>query len=124
MLPLRRTLVQYNSQQLKNSFYLLTIFLPNGIKETSISLKCCRPKGMPIIVRHNKAPKERCASADAKPPLKIQSIFSSKERQPEEFPVLTACKPKGRKTKTPILKHCNPKGIPITVKQSTSPPIK
>lgn len=105
-------------------FYLLTILLPNGIKETSISLKCCTPKGIPIIVRHSKAPKVRCAIAAAKPPQIIHITFSSSERQPEELSALTACNPKGLKTNTPILKHCNPKGIPTTVMQSTRPPIK
>jgi len=104
--------------------YLLTIFLPKGIRETSISLKCCKPKGIPIIVRHKKAPKVRCAIAAARPPPKIHKIFSSNERQPEELSEPTACNPKGLKTNTPILKHCKPKGIPITVKQSTRPPIK
>ncbi len=104
--------------------YLLTILFPNGIRETSISLKCCRPKGIPIMVKHNRAPKVRWANAAAKPPQTIQIIFSSNERQPTELSVLTACNPKGLSTNTPILKHCKPKGIPTTVKQSTKPPIK
>ncbi len=68
--------------------------------------------------------KVRCATAAANPQQTIQTTLSSNERQPEELSELTACNPKGLKTNTPILKHCNAKGIPITVRQSTKPPIK
>jgi len=35
------------------------IRFPKGMSDSSINLKCCRPKGIPIIVRHSRIPKKR-----------------------------------------------------------------
>ena len=35
------------------------ILFPKGISDTSINLKCCNPKGMPITVRHRIQPKTK-----------------------------------------------------------------
>ena len=106
------------------NYHLSTILFPNGISDTSISLKCCSPKGINMTVRQSRQPKIKWLSAAKKPPQNIQIILSSSERQPVELSELTASKPKGLNTKNPSLKHCNPNGIPITVMQSTSPPTK
>lgn len=40
----------------ENADYLLTISLPNGDSAIAVSLKCCRPKGIPIIVMQRRKP--------------------------------------------------------------------
>ena len=34
-----------------------TIFLPNGMRARRAILKCCKPKGIPMIVMQQKRPK-------------------------------------------------------------------
>lgn len=103
--------------------YLLTILLPNGIKEISRSLKCCRPQGIPIMVMYKRAPMKRCTSAVYHPPKTIHIKLQKVERQPVFVLSLITFLPKGKSTRPAILKHCNPQGIPITVIQSTKPPM-
>ena len=104
--------------------YASTIVFPKGINEVSISLKCWMPKGMPMMVRQSRKPNDMCARAVANPPHNIQMMLNTSEKQPTSPPVLTAFNPNGRNTNSPSLKHCNPNGIPTTVRQRINPPIK
>ena len=36
-----------------------TILFPKGATDNAISLKCCKPKGIPIMVIHNNMPKNK-----------------------------------------------------------------
>ena len=101
--------------------YASTTCLPNGIKVSSTSFKCCLPKGMPITVINSNTANTRCTKAVYRPPVTIQMMLNNRERQPPEDGVVITFLPNGNKVKNPILKHCNPKGIPITVKQKTNP---
>ena len=102
-----------------------TILFPKGIRDISTILKCCLPKGMPIIVMKRISPKTICVMAIHIPPHKIQIIFNKRYRQPEEDEEsLTTSLPKGQSVSAPNLKHCNPNGIPIIVKHNISPPKK
>ncbi len=55
------------------------------------------------------------------PPVNIQMILNKSERQPPEDGAVTTFLPNGNSVKNPILKHCNPKGIPIMLMQKTKP---
>ena len=78
---------------------------------------------MPIIVMQNSNPKTRCVSAIQMPPQNIQIILKTVVRQPPVMPGgrFSIFKPKGASDATPILKHCNPNGIPIIVIHSSNP---
>ena len=64
--------------------YLSTISFPNGVSANPASLKCCMPKGNPIIVILSKMPKARCERLIHIPPKNIQRIFINILRQPPE----------------------------------------
>src|ERR1700744_6221600 len=49
-------------------YTLHTTCRPNGISDNSISFRCCRANGMPMIVIHNNAAKTRCTTAVYRPP--------------------------------------------------------
>ena len=100
------------------------IALPNGVKANAISLKCCLPKGIPIMVMQNSKPKKRCVSATHTPPQTIQRIFKSVYRHPVLADVWVMAVPKGVREAMASLNSWTPKGIPIIVRQSTSPPMR
>jgi len=100
-----------------------TVF-PKGIIEISISLKCWRAKGMPMMVMVSSKPKITCTNAVYKPPLSSHTILKRVERQPVFFELLTTSLPKGHNTSSAILKHCRPQGMPTTVMHNRMPPIK
>ena len=51
---------------------MLTIIgIPFGMQ----TLKCCNPKGIPIMVMHNIAPKTKCDRQIQMPPRNIHRIF-------------------------------------------------
>ena len=91
------------------------IVLPKGIIEISMSLKCWRAKGIPMMVMLSSRPKNRCTNAVYNPPLKSQIILKRRDRQPVSFELLTTSLPKGHNTSPAILKHCKPQGMPTTV---------
>lgn len=101
--------------------YASTTCLPKGINVSSTSFKCCLPKGIPITVIKSNTANTRCTQAVYSPPVNIQMILNSSERQPPEEGVETTFFPNGNSVKNPILKHCNPNGIPIMVMQKTNP---
>jgi len=96
--------------------------LPKGENARVISLKCCLPKGIPIMVMQNSSPKSRCVRAIQKPPKISQMMFIAIDRQPvfkELFVILT---PNGARPTIANLKHWMPKGIPIMVRHRMRPP--
>jgi len=95
---------------------------PKGEKARFISLKCCLPKGIPTMVRHNSTPKKRWVSTIQKPPEISQMIFIKVERQPVLLEVSVILTPKGAKPTNANLKHCKPHGIPTMVRHKMSPP--
>ena len=80
----------------------------------------CMAKGMPIMVMQRRTALAKCSMANSQPNSKIQMIFQNKLKKRLEK---TRFFPKGKRPKEPILKHCSPKGIPITVMQSKNPTI-
>ena len=58
------------------------------------------------------------------PPVKIQIILNSKEKQPPDEEAITTFFPNGSNTNAPILKHCKLKGMPMIVMQRIRPPKK
>ena len=109
---------------MRKGYYTETIFFPKGIRETSTSLKCCFPQGMPMMVIKRMMPIIICTRAVYHPPNRIQIILQNVERQPVLLLSLITFCPKGQSTKLPTLKHCNPQGIPTIVMHKTRPPIK
>lgn len=53
----------------------LIISLPKGERAMAASLKCCIPKGMPMIVMQRRRPKKACDNAIARPPSISHNIF-------------------------------------------------
>ena len=76
---------------------------------------------MPITVIKSRPAHKRCIHAVYKPPETIHIILNKSERQPPEDEVVTTFLPKGNSVSIPILKHCNPKGMPMMVIQKTKP---
>jgi hypothetical protein len=85
---------------------------PKGISASFAILKCCKPKGIPIIVIQQRAPKMADSIARGIPVITIQNILSIREPAP---PPYTTSLPKGKKHRPANLKHCIPIGIPIMV---------
>ena len=91
---------------------------PNGISANFISLKCCKPNGMPIMVIQRSTPQERCSTARGMPVVIIQIIFKIREPVP---PPKSTSFPNGKKESPANLKHCIPTGIPIIVIHHNTP---
>jgi hypothetical protein len=83
------------------------------------SLKCCNPKGIPIIVRHRRTPNIRWVIQSSQPRIMIQRILPRRPPTPK-LPIST-CRPNGHNTNSANLKHCRPNGMPIIVRQTISP---
>lgn len=88
------------------------IVAPKGIKASLAILKCCKPKGIPIIVIQKIIPNTAETIAIGIPVTIIHIIFRIKEPAP---PPYTISFPKGKKLRLANLKHCKPIGIPIIV---------
>lgn len=54
---------------------LSIIFLPNGVKLKTPTLKHCKPNGIPMIVKHNNNPPKRYSKKINSPPNNIQNIL-------------------------------------------------
>ena len=96
---------------------------PKGVNARFISLKCCLPKGMPMMVMQNKIPNNRWVRAIQKPPHNSQIIFMMVDKHPVLDDVSVIFTPKGARPTIANLKHWMPKGIPTIVKQRIKPPI-
>src|SRR5580692_10520209 len=51
---------------------------PNGISESSTSLRCCRAKGIPMMVIERRKANTRCTSAVYRPPQSSQMILQKR----------------------------------------------
>jgi hypothetical protein len=89
--------------------------LPKGLRAIAVSLKCCRPKGIPIIVMQSNTPKIRWVAAMHNPPVKSHNTFIKMYRHPEALACTRVSLPKGHNASDAIFRVCNPKGIPIIV---------
>jgi hypothetical protein len=98
--------------------------LPKGVKARFISLKCCLPKGMPIMVRHSRMPKSKWVRAIQIPPHKSHIMFIIVDRQPVLEDVSVIFTPKGARPTKANLKHWRPNGIPTMVRHKINPPIR
>jgi hypothetical protein len=96
---------------------------PKGVKARFISLKCCLPKGIPIMVMQKRRPKNKWVKAIQKPPKTIQMMFIMVERHPVLEEVSVIFTPNGANPTIANLKHCSPKGMPMMVRQRIKPPI-
>lgn len=96
---------------------------PNGENARFINLKCCLPKGIPIMVIQNSNPKMRCVRAIQIPPKSSQIMFMMVDKQPVFDAVSVIFTPNGAKPTNANLKHCRPKGMPTIVRHNISPPI-
>jgi hypothetical protein len=96
---------------------------PKGEKARFINLKCCLPKGIPIMVMQNSSPKSKCVNAIQRPPNTSQMMFMTVERQPVFEEVSVILTPKGASPTTANLKHCIPNGMPTMVRHKIKPPM-
>ena len=95
------------------------ISAPKGINARAANLKCCKPKGIPMMVRQLPTPMAMELMQSPSPPSNIQMTF--KRTEPEDmFPKYTFL-PKGIRISFANLKHCKPTGIPTTVIQHNTP---
>ena len=94
------------------SYWML---FPKGAKAKAAILKCCMPKGMPMIVIHSKRSNPRCVRQIQKPPTNIQIMFMISDKHPPELPSSTTRLPKGHKASIANFKVWRPKGIPMIV---------
>ena len=91
------------------------ISCPKGVSAKPASLKCCIPKGMPIMVIQKSTPKIAWVRKIHTPPIKNQIMFIKLERQPCADSLFVISAPNGHKASMPSLIDCKPKGIPIIV---------
>lgn len=92
---------------------------PKGSNASSANLKCCNPKGMPMMVIQHTIPDMAEAAASSQPQKSSQKIFNIIE-PPEKLPY-TISFPKGQSIRDANLKHCNPTGMPMMVMQHNMP---
>lgn len=65
------------------------ISLPKGVRAREASFKCCRAKGMPMMVMAKRSPKITWVRAIHIPPIRSQIMFIIVERQPVDEEVGT-----------------------------------
>ena len=92
---------------------------PKGINANLACLKCCKPNGIPTMVKQKIAPKITSSAAITKPPRKIQMILMKKDA-PLSLKAISL--PNGAAAIFANLKHCKPIGIP-TIERHQSAPI-
>ena len=80
------------------------ISLPKGVNARVTILKCCFPKGIPMIVMHNTTPQKRWLSAIQIPPRKIHNKFNTVLRQPVPDSTVLVVFTKGQSAKAASLK--------------------
>ena len=100
------------------------ISLPNGFNAIAVSLKCCIPNGIPIIVMHSRSPKKACVKAIQMPPHNSQRTFIRIYRHPDALEWTRVSRPNGQIARAPIFRVCIPKGMPTIVIISTILPMK
>lgn len=100
--------------------YFFTTILPNGAKLAWAMLKQAMPKGIPIIVQHQRTPAIAEPSASQKPARTIQIKF----RKALPTPAVgegTSFFPNGQKANPAIRKLAMPNGMPMIVQHQRSP---
>ena len=100
--------------------YFCTTILPNGAKLAWAMLKQAMPKGIPIIVQHQRTPAIAEPSAIQKPAKTIQI----KCRKAVPTPAVgegTSFFPNGQKANPAILKLAIPNGMPMIVQHQSNP---
>lgn len=100
-------------------FYNVRISAPKGINPSWANLKCCKPNGIPTMVRQNIRPITRWPRANSQPNTSSQIILSINPPAPK-LPKIIA-RPNGHSTNPAILKHCKPNGMPMTVIHKIKP---
>lgn len=88
---------------------------PKGIRASLAILKCCMPKGIPIIEIQSNNPKSKCATHVGNPPNTNQMIFMGMDKQPMLLADSLTVDPNGHRHKSPSFIVCTPKGIPMIV---------
>jgi hypothetical protein len=96
---------------------------PKGEKARFINLKCCLPKGIPMMVMQNSSPKSKWVKAIHRPPNTSQMMFITVDRQPVFEEVSVILTPKGASPTIANLKHWMPKGMPTMVRHRIKPPM-
>lgn len=89
--------------------------LPNGNNAKRISLKCCIPKGIPIMVIQKNIPHAKWVRAIGKPPTNHHITFIMPARHPDGQPSRLTFVPKGHNATMASFIVCRPNGIPIIV---------
>ena len=92
---------------------------PKGSNANNANLKCCKPKGIPMIVIQQIIPATADITANSQPQKIIQKTF--KTIDPPDILPYTISFPKGDNTSFENLKHCNPMGIPMIVIKHNTP---
>lgn len=92
------------------------------------SFKCCKPKGIPIIMIKQASAEMIWPIANQNPAKTNQIILPNKPRVPVPMSpdwfntsLLTASLPKGKNENCPITKQALPQGIPMIVMKAISP---
>jgi hypothetical protein len=70
--------------------------LPKGLKAIAVSLKCCMPKGIPIMVMQSNKPKTACVNAIQIPPVRSQITFIKIYRHPDDLSCTLVSRPNGQ----------------------------
>lgn len=129
LLPLVKKELLEDKPQIKprlapNMPYFNNTLLPKGASDRRAILKCCLPKGMPMIVINSNTPKMMCMSHAHKPPIMIHNTLSGIRMQPSSESVSSISAPKGHKHNRPILKVWNATGKPMIVQAIARLPVK
>lgn len=102
----------------RRCFTRYTMRAPNGDSDSRASLKHCKPKGMPTMVRHRSNPFRAAARASHRPLTSSQITFIRKEGTP---PPASTSRPKGQNHSAASLKHWRPTGMPTMVMLHKTP---
>jgi len=116
----RNQYIQINFNSLQRIY---TISLPKGFRAIAVSLKCCSPKGIPIIVKQRSNPKTAWVRAIHIPPQISHNTFIRIYKHPEARTSTRVSRPKGHIASAPSLSVCMPKGMPMIVSIRTMLPI-
>lgn len=104
--------------------YTLMMSLPKGLKAIAVSLKCCIPNGIPIIVMHRSMPNMAWVAAIQSPPVRSHNTFINMYRHPEDLECMRVSLPKGQMASAAIFRVWIPKGMPTIVIIRIRLPIK
>ena len=98
----------------------LTTVLPKGVNAMPANLKCCKPNGMPMIVRQSSVPNIKWVIQMGKPAMS-HKMFMMVLKHPGWPGSKSTLLPNGHNMRMPNLNACSPNGIPMIVMQRTTP---